>query len=111
MVYLPEKFEVSSAGPHMSLEPRRSLERGGLERGGLWRLDEILPAAVDDLLSTLEATLAADGTAELATAQRAAEAAEPPGRPQSPWIAAPMLNRSPLELHESATIGDAVSVF
>lgn len=96
MVYLPERFEVSSPGPR---EP--------LERGGLWRLDEILPAAVEDLLSSWEGTSAADGMAEFAAAQ----AEKLPGRSRSPWIATPTLNPSPLESHESAAIGGAVSIF
>ena len=106
MVYLPEKFETSSAGLRRSLEPRQSLERGGL-----WRLDEILPAAVDDLLSCLEGTPAAAGVVEFAFAAGSAGADELPGRWRSPWNAAPMLNGSSLESQESATIGGPVSIF
>jgi len=111
MVYLLEKFEVSSVWPSMSQEHQQSLERGGLERGGVWRLDEILPAAVDDLMSACGGIAAASGVAALDSAQRAVQGDELPRRSRSPWIAAPMLDVGLLESPASATIGSEISVF
>jgi hypothetical protein len=113
MVYLVEKFDKSSVGNGPLVEPCRSLERGGLVRGGLWRLDEILPAAVDDLLTSLVAGSGADadGVAEFAEADDGRQVADLPGRSQTPCPVVPMLSPISADSHESSNLGGAVSVF
>jgi hypothetical protein len=114
MVYLHEKLDVSAFGPS---EPpargglERGAELGGLQRGGLWRLDEILPAAMDDLLSAWGGIAAASGVVERDGSQRAVQGDESAGHSRSPWIAAPMLEVGPLESPVSATIDGGISVF
>lgn len=112
MVYLVEKFVELSAGNRASLEPCRSLERGGLVRGGLWRLDEILPAAVDGLLSTLVAVSGAgEDVAEFTEADDGPRVADAPGRTLLPCPVVPMLSPISADSHESSTFAGAVSVF
>ena len=110
MVYQLAKFEESPSGARLRQEPRSSREPSrSLQRGGLWRIDEILPAAVDDLLSSFAGGSAAGGMAERADV--AAAVTDLPGGPQPSWSEAAVLNPIVVGSHDSASIGGAVSVF
>lgn len=104
MVYLVAKFDEPTGGCSTSLEPCRSRDRGGL-----WRLDEILPAAVEDLLSSLVGDSAVGGMVEHANV--AAAVTDLPGGPQPSWSDAAVLNPIVVGSHDSASFGGGVGVF